>query len=75
MGRAGGAAGWGGNLKITTYNAPWREYLEVDVSPGTPGAGGKGGKYRISANQEATAPDGAAGKQGQPGRVDTRLPQ
>ena len=75
VGRAGGAAGWGGNLKITTYNAPWREYLDVDVSAGTPGAGGKGGKYRISADQERTAPDGPAGKPGQGGRVDTRLPQ
>lgn len=75
LGKAGGAAGWGGNLRITTYNAPWREYLDVDVTPGAPGPGGKGGKYRISPDREATAPDGFSGKMGQGGRVDTRLPQ
>jgi hypothetical protein len=75
VGHDGGAAGWGGTLKVTTYNAPWRQYLEVDLAPGTPGAGGKGGRYRVSSNQDGVAPDGNPGKAGQGGRVDTRLGQ
>ncbi|MBN9418881.1 hypothetical protein ABS71_16180 [bacterium SCN 62-11] len=73
VGHDGGAAGWGGSVKVTTYNAPWRQYLEVDLTPGTPGAGGKGGKYRVLSTQEEVAPDGKGGKPGQGGRVDTRL--
>lgn len=73
VGHDGGAAGWGGSVKITTYNAPWRQYLDVDLSPGTPGAGGKVGKYRVLSTQEEVAPDGKGGKPGQGGRVDTRL--
>ncbi|MBS2035969.1 hypothetical protein JST97_13350 [bacterium] len=73
VGRDGGAAGWGGNLKITTYNAPWRDYLEVDLSAGTPGGGGKGGQYYSSDSTAQTAPDGNPGKPGQGGRVDTHL--
>ncbi len=75
IGHDGGAAGWGGNVKVTTYNAPWRQYLEVDLRAGTAGAGGKGGKYYSSSGQDSVAPDGKKGKDGQPGRVDTRLSQ
>lgn len=73
LGRDGGAAGWGGNLKITTFNAPWRDYLEVDLTAGNPGGGGKGGQYYSSASTVQIAPDGKAGKPGQGGRVETRL--
>jgi hypothetical protein len=72
LGRDGGEAGWGGNLKITTYDAPWRDYLEVDLSPGQPGAGGIGGEY-YSGKDKCKAPNGQPGKAGQVGRVDTRL--
>lgn len=72
VGRDGGEAGWGGNCKITTFDAPWREYLEVDLRAGTPGAGGKGGKY-TSTNGVVNAPDGKPGREGEGGRVDTRL--
>lgn len=73
VGRPGGAGGWGGYLKITTYNAPWRQYLDVDLSAGSPGAGGKGGKYYAAYDQVLTAPDGKPGNPGQDGRVETRL--
>ena len=75
IGHDGGAAGWGGNIKVTTYNAPWRQYLEIDVRPGAQGAAGKGGKYYASSGQTSVAPDGKIGKEGQGGRVDTRLSQ
>lgn len=75
VGRNGGAAGWGGNLKVTTYDAPWRDYLEIDLTAGKPGDPGKGGKYYVSGDQVVTAPDGKPGKAGQGGRVDTRLSQ
>lgn len=75
LGHDGGAAGWGGSLKVTTYSAPWRQYLDVDLTPGRPGSGGKGGQYYVSGSQIATAPDGRDGKKGQGGRVDTRLSQ
>jgi hypothetical protein len=75
VGRDGGPAGWGGNLKVTTYDAPWRDYLDVDLTAGQPGAPGKGGKYYTSDSTVSTAPDGRPGKAGQGGRVDTRLGQ
>lgn len=73
VGRDGGAAGWGGNLKVTTYSAPWRDYLDVELTPGNPGRGGKGGQYYSSASDVKIAPDGQAGKPGQGGRVETHL--
>lgn len=73
VGHDGGAAGWGGSIKVTTYNAPWRQYLDIDVTPGTPGSGGKGGQYYVLGRQIANAPNGKDGKKGQGGRVDTRL--
>ncbi|MFN8612940.1 MAG: hypothetical protein U0931_35705 [Vulcanimicrobiota bacterium] len=65
-GRDGGAAGWGGNLMITTYDCPWRDFLDIDVSPGRPGAPGKADPgYHVA--------DGQPGKAGQAGRVQTHL--
>jgi hypothetical protein len=72
VGRDGGPAGWGGNCRITTYDAPWRDYLEIDLSPGKPGDGGKGGKYQ-STSGIVNAPDGRPGRAGEGGRVDTHL--
>ncbi|MBS2039844.1 hypothetical protein JST97_32970 [bacterium] len=65
-GRDGGGAGWGGYLVITTHDCPWRDFLDVDLSPGKPGVGGKG-------EPDYRAPDGHSGKAGQPGRVETHL--
>ena len=76
-GQDGTSGGNGGNVVISTGSAPWRDYLEVDVSPGAGGKGGKGGafaKYRDEGGygdrdlHEANGKDGADGF---PGRVET----
>ncbi|MBX3165759.1 MAG: hypothetical protein KF760_00050 [Candidatus Eremiobacteraeota bacterium] len=72
QGYDGGAAGWGGNIRVLTRNAPWRDYLDLDVTPGQAGRGGRGGFYQ-DGDDIVQAPDGAAGRPGQGGRVDTRL--
>lgn len=71
-GSPGGSAGWGGTVEITTRDAPWRDYLMVDVSPGEPGAGGRGGRYYWQGSMER-APDGEPGQPGRPGRVVTLI--
>lgn len=72
QGYDGGGAGWGGNIRVVTHSAPWREYLDLDVTPGKPGQGGRGGWYQ-DGDDIVQAPDGEAGKPGQGGRVDTYL--
>lgn len=71
-GQAGGAAGWGGTVEVTTRDAPWRQYLEVDVAAGEPGAGGQGGRYYRNGVIERGA-DGRPGPPGRPGRVVTAI--
>lgn len=71
-GQAGGSAGWGGTVEVTTRDAPWRNYLEVDVAAGEPGAGGKGGRYYRNGVLERGA-DGPPGQPGRPGRVVTAI--
>ena len=71
-GQAGGAAGWGGTVEVTTRDAPWRQYLEVDVAPGEPGAGGAGGRYYRNGVLERGA-NGLPGQPGRPGRVVTLI--
>ena len=68
----GGGAGWGGNIRVTTHTAPWRDYLDFDVTPGKPGPGGSGGWYQ-DGDDIVQAPDGEPGRPGQGGRVETRL--
>ncbi len=71
-GQNGGSAGWGGTVEVTTRDAPWRQYLEIDVSPGEPGAGGKGGRYYRNGVLEHGA-DGRPGQPGRPGRITTAI--
>lgn len=71
-GQAGGSAGWGGTVEVTTRDAPWRQYLEVDVAAGEPGEGGKGGRYYRNGVLERGA-DGQPGQPGRPGRVTTAI--
>ena len=69
-GLPGGSAGWGGTVEVTTRDAPWRQYLEVDVAAGEPGAGGQGGRYyRHGVIERGT--DAQPGQPGRPGRVIT----
>lgn len=71
-GQNGGGAGWGGTVEVTTRDAPWRQYLEIEVAPGEPGAGGKGGRYyRNGVLEHGT--DGRNGQPGRPGRVETAI--
>ena len=72
QGYDGGGAGWGGNIRVTTHTAPWRDYLDFDVAPGQAGRGGTGGWYQ-DGDDIVQAPDGEPGKPGQGGRIDTRL--
>ncbi len=71
-GQSGGSAGWGGTVEVTTRDAPWRQYLEIDVSPGEPGAGGQGGRYYRNGALERGA-DGLPGQSGRSGRVITAI--
>jgi hypothetical protein len=71
-GQAGGSAGWGGTVRITTRSAPWRNYVTVDSSPGLPGPGGGGADYR-SGDEILRGEDGAPGRPGQPGSVITTI--
>jgi len=61
--------GSGGHVIISTGNAPWRDYLEVDVRAGSGGRGGKGGCYPDKIFDRM--PDGKSGKYGIPGKVET----
>lgn len=70
--QSGGAAGWGGTVEVTTRDAPWRNYLEIDVAAGEPGAGGQGGRYYRNGVLEHGA-DGQPGKPGRSGRVITLI--
>jgi hypothetical protein len=71
-GQNGGSAGWGGMIEVTTRDAPWRQYLEMDVAAGEPGAGGQGGRYYRNGVLERAA-DGHPGQPGRPGRVVTAI--
>ena len=71
-GQAGGSAGWGGTVEVRARDAPWRNYLEIDVAPGEPGAGGQGGRYYRNGVLERGA-DGLPGQPGRPGRVITAI--
>ncbi len=68
----GGNGGWGGTIRVTTRNLPWRECLDIDVSPGKPGAGGKSGTI-VSGTVLIKIPNGQDGRPGQPGQVQTRI--
>ena len=72
QGYDGGVAGWGGNIRVVTHSAPWRDYLNLDVTAGKPGQGGRGGWYQ-DGDDIVQAPDGQPGRPGQGGRVDTYL--
>ena len=65
----GTPGGNGGRVVISTGSAPWREFLDVDVSLGKGGRGGKGGLYQGSTYERAR--DGRDGADGFPGRVET----
>lgn len=71
-GQPGGAAGWGGTVEVTTRDAPWRQYLDIDVAAGEPGPGGQGGRYYRNGVLERGA-DGQPGATGRPGRVVTAI--
>lgn len=58
-GTPAGPGGWGGLIEISTRDAPWRDYLELDVSPGLGGQG-----------SSSLPTPGATGK---PGQVVTRI--
>ncbi|MBN9420130.1 MAG: hypothetical protein J0I12_32070 [Candidatus Eremiobacteraeota bacterium] len=72
-GNPGGAGGWGGEVRIRTVSAPWRDYLEVDVSPGQGGPGGRGGRAVWShvAGYDSARPQGPQGPPGPAGRMGT----
>lgn len=72
QGYDGGGGGWGGNVRVKTRNAPWRDYLDLDVRPGSAGSGGPGGWYR-DGDDVVQASDGEPGRPGQGGRVDTLI--
>jgi hypothetical protein len=65
----GTAGGNGGHILISTASAPWREFLDVDVSFGKGGKGGLGGRFALSEHDRA--PDGRNGTDGFPGRIET----
>lgn len=71
-GRDGGSAGWGGTIEVVTRDAPWRQYLELDVAGGEPGAGGKGGRFYRN-GVLSRGPDGRPGLAGRSGRVVTEI--
>lgn len=58
-GTPAGPGGWGGLIEISTRDAPWRDYLEIDVSPG----GGGAGSHSLPAQ----------GEPGRPGRIITKI--
>ncbi len=72
QGYDGGGAGWGGNIRVVTRSAPWRDYLDLDVRAGSPGPGGAGGWYR-DGEDLVQASDGEPGRPGQGGRVETKI--
>ena len=49
-------------VRIITHSVPWRYYLDVDVSPGTPGRGGPGCKGVDVDSRSQDSPDGPPGK-------------
>ena len=69
----GGAGGWGGEVRIATVSCPWRDYLEVDVSPGQGGPGGRGGRAVWShvAGYDSPRPQGPQGPNGPAGKAGT----
>ncbi|MBS2038489.1 hypothetical protein JST97_26150 [bacterium] len=73
----GGDSGWGGHIDITVHQIPWREALELDVSAGTPGAGGRGGSDQGTSSEgqplHMKYPDGRPGRPGKPGTVTTHI--
>lgn len=64
----GGAAGWGGDVTITTRNCPWRYFVDLDLAPGRPGEGGSPNSF-----EDDTGDPGDPGRSGQPGVVRTRI--
>lgn len=73
----GGASGWGGHIEMTVHQIPWREALELDVSAGTPGAGGHGGQDQGTdmdgKHLDRKYPDGRPGVCGHPGTINTHI--
>ncbi|MFN8607475.1 MAG: hypothetical protein U0931_08085 [Vulcanimicrobiota bacterium] len=73
----GGASGWGGHIEMTVHQLPWREALELDVSPGVPGNGGRGGQDQGTSSEgdpvHTKYPDGRPGAAGRPGTVTTHI--
>lgn len=76
----GGDAGWGGRIELRTNLEDWQELLAIDLSPGSPGKGGRGGSYvgtdgDVLSSRVFHLPSGADGKPGQAGHLKvTRLP-
>ncbi|MBS2037048.1 hypothetical protein JST97_18820 [bacterium] len=68
----GGNGGWGGTVHVVTRNFPWRECLDIDVSPGKAGSGGKSGTV-LSGTVLIKIPNGQEGRPGQSGKVETRI--
>lgn len=63
----------GGSGKVITHNAPWREYLDIDVRAGQPGQGGPGGWFYNQQHGLTQAMNGDNGRSGRGGRVETHL--
>ena len=70
-GEDGLPGGRGGIIRVITDSAPWRDYLDLDVSGGRGGKGGKGG--REGARSEKRCADGLDGANGPPGKVETKI--
>lgn len=72
-GEDGLPGGRGGNIRVITDSAPWRDYLDLEVSGGRGGKGGKGG--REEAHSEKRCADGLDGANGPPGKIETTIEQ
>lgn len=68
---AGGNGGEGGRILVTTDSAPWRDFLDLDVSGGTGGLGGK--LLTTGGNPPYPPPRAESGQDGKPGRIETRI--
>lgn len=72
-GTDGTDGGNGGRIVVSTGDAPWRNYLDLDVRAGTGGRGGYGGKCRQPGEGSGSYdyPNGRDGRNGLPGKVET----
>jgi len=70
-GTDGTDGGNGGSIIVSTGQAPWRDYLDIDVRPGPGGKGGRGGKCKGYSIYDY--PDGQDGRDGFPGKVETLI--